>query len=234
MQARLRAAFSRWGLPRAVQVDNGSPWGSCGDLPTPLALWLEGLGVEVRHTPPRTPQRNGVVERGHRTAQRWADPAGCRSAEELQERLWREDEVLRDEYPFLLGRARSQVFPGLAHSGRPYEEAAERRGLFLWARCLARLGRCAAARRVDSEGKVGLWGAKAYLGRALAGRAVLVQFDADAAQWVVADGAGAHLCRLPLTQVSEEMLLALPLAPPDPAARFKAAAELSAGIPAPN
>jgi hypothetical protein len=32
-----RRVFTRWGLPRAVRVDNGYPWGTPRDLPTGLA-----------------------------------------------------------------------------------------------------------------------------------------------------------------------------------------------------
>src|SRR5271157_1101411 len=31
-------------MPARIRVDNGTPWGSAGDLPTDLALWLFGLG----------------------------------------------------------------------------------------------------------------------------------------------------------------------------------------------
>ncbi len=41
--ATLRAAFARWGMPVHIRVDNGYPWGSTGDLPTELGLWLLGL-----------------------------------------------------------------------------------------------------------------------------------------------------------------------------------------------
>jgi hypothetical protein len=44
---QLREAFGHWGIPRCVRVDNGWPWGSTGELPTDLAMWLIGLGVEV-------------------------------------------------------------------------------------------------------------------------------------------------------------------------------------------
>ena len=84
VQARFRAALARWGLPKVVQAGNGSPWGATGELPTPFALWLAGLGLDVRHTPPRTPARNGVVQRSHQTAQRWAEPRGCKDVEQLQ------------------------------------------------------------------------------------------------------------------------------------------------------
>src|SRR4051794_5341586 len=98
-QDQLRAAFLRWGLPRSIRVDNGTPWGSAGDLPTDLALWLIGLGVEMIWNPPRRPQANGVVERSQGTGKRWAEPATCRDVTELQGRLDEQDEIQRRDYP---------------------------------------------------------------------------------------------------------------------------------------
>ena len=40
----LRCALGRWGIPKSIRVDNGSPWGSTGELPTDLSLWLIGWG----------------------------------------------------------------------------------------------------------------------------------------------------------------------------------------------
>src|ERR671934_175688 len=71
VQPLLRQAFGRWGLPGGLRVDNGKPWGSWSDLPTALALWLLGLGIELHWNPPRQPQRNGVVERSQGTGKRW-------------------------------------------------------------------------------------------------------------------------------------------------------------------
>src|SRR5262249_53568051 len=72
-QGFLRRQFAHWGRPEALRVDNGSPWGSRGDLPTDLVLWLAGLAVAVRANPPRRPQDNGVVERSQGTGKRWAE-----------------------------------------------------------------------------------------------------------------------------------------------------------------
>src|SRR3954447_21652203 len=99
VQAELRACFARWGLPEVIQFDNGNPWGSCGDLPTPLAAWLIGLGRRVTWIPPRTPQDNGGVERGQGVAKAWAEPDRCGSVAELQARLEAEDRVQRESYP---------------------------------------------------------------------------------------------------------------------------------------
>lgn len=57
VQQQLRESFTQWGLPWAMRVDNGTPWGARGDLPTPLAMWLIGLGIEMAWNPPRQPKK---------------------------------------------------------------------------------------------------------------------------------------------------------------------------------
>jgi hypothetical protein len=205
VQRHLRACFAAWGLPGALRVDNGTPWGSWSDLPPPLALWLIGLGREVIWNPPRRPQRNGVVENSQGVGQRWAEPERCHSAAELQARLDEEDGVQREEYPHELGRPRLQVYPGLAHSGRRYSAAWEARH-WSWARVLEHLGGYVVPRRVDGSGKIGLYGGKLYVGQVHARTWVAVQFDAAAQQWVVSGAAGAEVCRRPLDQFGPEAL----------------------------
>lgn len=68
VRTRLEAAFRHHGLPEAIYVDNGSPWG--GGRPgqwTPLRLWLLKLGVETIHSKPYHPQGRGKNERFHRS-----------------------------------------------------------------------------------------------------------------------------------------------------------------------
>src|SRR5437016_12462632 len=103
VQAELRRAFARWGRPATIRVDNGVPWGSSGDLPPDLALWLLGLEVATLPNPPRRPQDNGVVERSQGTAKRWAEPGACADARELQRRLREMDQIQRQEYPSVGG-----------------------------------------------------------------------------------------------------------------------------------
>jgi transposase InsO family protein len=68
VRARLIKAFRRYGLPRAMNMDNGNPWGNpTGDPYTKLTVWLMRLGVGVSHSRPRHPQTNGKDERFHRT-----------------------------------------------------------------------------------------------------------------------------------------------------------------------
>jgi transposase InsO family protein len=64
----LEQVFRRYGLPEAMFVDNGSPWGdSGGERWTRLGVWLLKLGVEVLHSRPYHPQSRGKNERFHRT-----------------------------------------------------------------------------------------------------------------------------------------------------------------------
>jgi hypothetical protein len=210
VQAELRLCFARWGLPEAVQFDNGNPWGSCGDLPTPLAAWLIGLGLHVIWIPPRTPQANGVVERSQGVAKDWAEPGRCRSPEELQARLEAEDRVQREGYPHAGSASRLAAYPGLAHSGRPYDAACEGAN-WSWGAVLEHLAGVPVVRRVDGSGKIGLYQGKMYVGTANRGKEVVVQFDAGAAEWSVSDRAGVELCRRPLTQFEAAGLCRLPV-----------------------
>ena len=125
VQAELRRAFARWGLPAAIRVDNGGPWGSAGDLPPDLALWLLGLGIDLHWNDPHRPQQNGVVERSQGTGKRWAEPECCATAAELHQRLQEMDLIQRETYPSIDGQSRAAAFPELRHSGRRYSGAWE-------------------------------------------------------------------------------------------------------------
>jgi transposase InsO family protein len=50
VQDHLTTVFRRYGLPRRLLSDNGSPWGSAGRGGlTALEAWLWRLGIDVRH-----------------------------------------------------------------------------------------------------------------------------------------------------------------------------------------
>jgi transposase InsO family protein len=68
VQEHLVASFRRYGLPDAIFVDNGSPWGDAGGSRwTRLGVWLLKLGVELIYSRPYHPQGRGKNERFHRT-----------------------------------------------------------------------------------------------------------------------------------------------------------------------
>lgn len=67
VRQQLQQVFRRYGLPEAILVDNGSPWGDAVQGWTRLGVWLLKLGVAVIHSRPYHPQTRGKNERFHRT-----------------------------------------------------------------------------------------------------------------------------------------------------------------------
>lgn len=64
----LQNVFSIYGLPFAMLVDNGAPWGDPHDPGwTTLCIWLLRLGISIYHSRVRHPQTLGKEERFHRT-----------------------------------------------------------------------------------------------------------------------------------------------------------------------
>ena len=189
-------------------MDNGSPWGSRGDLPTDLALWLIGLGVGVDCNRPRHPQANGVVECSQRTAKRWGEPGSCDGPAELQRRLEAMDVIQREEYPSVGGRSRRQAFPQWAHSGRAYTPEWEE-GHWSLAAVAAHLAGYAVRRRVDSAGAISLYNRRHYIGKLHKTKFVYIMFDPEAHEWIVADEEGRQLSRQPATWISREAIMGL-------------------------
>jgi hypothetical protein len=208
VQAVLRKAFARWGMPSRLRVDNGTPWGSVGDLPTDLALWLLGLGVEPSANPPRRPQENGVVERSQGTGKRWAEPGACANASELQQRLQEMDVIQREEYPSLAGRSRLAVYPELKHSGRAYSRSWERTHWSLDL-VLTHLVGYVVPRKVDKSGTVSLYNRNHYVGKLHAGKMVFVTLDPLRREWIFSDDNGHQLRAQPAEQISRQRIQTL-------------------------
>jgi hypothetical protein len=166
--------------------DNGWPWGSRGDLPTELVLWLAGLDVPVAFIAPRRPQDNGVVERSQGTGKRWGDPATAADAAALQVIMDEMDRRQREQYPYDGRLSRMAVYPALAHSGRPYDPAWEQQH---WSeqRALDLLAGHVVARQVSGTGTVSVYNRNYYVGKAHLGQTVYVRFDPQQRCWLFCD-----------------------------------------------
>jgi len=69
--AALTGAFRRYGLPDAMLMDNGPPWGKDFEhRHTKLTAWLMRLGIEPLHGRPFHPQTQGKNERFNGTLKR--------------------------------------------------------------------------------------------------------------------------------------------------------------------
>ena len=124
VQDRLTHVFRRYGLPQAMLMDNGSPWGSDSAHPfTPLTVWLMQLGISVHHSRPYHPQTLGKLERFHRslksevlTGRTFTDLPHCQRAFDT----WRDFYNLeRPHYALDLDTPVSRYTP----SGKPFPEA---------------------------------------------------------------------------------------------------------------
>ena len=90
VRERLSRVFRRYGMPEAMVMDNGSPWGDGPGSPwTPLTVWLAQLGIRVAHGRPYHPQTQGKDERFHRTLN--AEVIACRQFRDLEECQWHFD-----------------------------------------------------------------------------------------------------------------------------------------------
>jgi transposase InsO family protein len=208
VQQTLRQVFTRWGRPGRFRVDNGVPWGSKGEWPTDLALWLIGLEVEMLWNPPRRPQDNGVVERSQGTGKRWGEPKTCRDPAEVQRRLDDMDRIQREVYPSIDGHSRLQAFPELAYPVRPYSRVWEK-GHWNMDLVLDHLVDYSVSRRVDSKGQVSVYNRNHYVGKMYSGREVYVQLDPTDRDWIFTSPEGTQLRRKAASEIAPERIVNL-------------------------
>lgn len=191
-----------------MRVDNGTPWGSKGDLPTDLALWLIGFGIRMIWNPPRQPQKNGVVERSQGTGKRWGEPERCRTVKSLQKCIDEMDAIHRDEYPFRQGCPRLVLFPDLKHSGRSYRRNQERK-LWNWDRVADHVAQYVIPHKVDSRGQVTIYKRNHYVGTTYAGKTITTSFDPAACEWIFRSLDGTELRSRPAPELSQASIMAL-------------------------
>lgn len=199
-QQALRDTFRRWEMPGGFRLDNGFPWGTSKDLPTDLRLWLTGLDIAMDYNPPACPQKNGVVERSMRTSQNWAEPGGCDSWQELQQRVDEADQIQREVYPLPAGRSRLETFPELASKDRTYTKKWERDH---WSLELVwdYMSEFAWPRRVDRAGQVSMYRQRYYVGKDRARTTIQVSFDPLTGEWVFSEDSGTLI----RTGIAEEL-----------------------------
>jgi hypothetical protein len=195
-------------MPARVRVDNGSPWGSTGELPTELALWLIGLGIAMHWNNPRRPQENGVVERSQGTSQRWCEPWTCDTPADLEKRLTEIDRLYREAYPYRERLSRMAFYPGLKHSGRPYQRDSEA-AIWRWSRVAEHLSTYLLERRVDQAGLVSLYNRGHYVGRIHKGKIVYIMYDPHAKEWIFTDRDGRQLRRKAAEELTPERVMNL-------------------------
>ena len=89
-----KALFKRYGLPKVIRVDNGSPFASVGiGRLSELSVWWTHLGIRVEFIKPASPQENGAHERMHGTlkAEVTKPPSANRAAQQQRLDRWRKE-----------------------------------------------------------------------------------------------------------------------------------------------
>lgn len=188
VQAEIAALFAQQGCqPEQVQTDRapcflGAEARDRLAVPSRLTLWLAGLGIRHQLIPVRQPHRNGAVERFHGAVEHsWRDEvAGL----EALRAVWNVEKPPLD--------AAHQPYRGQAH--------------FRMERVWALLARVRVWRRVDVQGKVGLFNRQVRVGREAAGQEVEVSFDAEQRQVVIRDVHAVVRCTPPLPWLTAEWL----------------------------
>jgi hypothetical protein len=188
----------RWGQPKMMRFDNGHPWGTSASVPSPLALWLVGLGIQLRFGRPRQSTDNAVVERAHGVLNGWVEPSPCADGHHLRRTLDHFATLQRERYPLADGTTRLAKYPALTTGLRPYHPAADDRSWSLQ-RVVDYLATFRFYRKVEVNGRFTLLNQRYSVGRHYQRRTLAVQLDAGTQEWVVYDDDGRELRRFALT-----------------------------------
>jgi transposase InsO family protein len=121
-QQAFQVLFKQYGQPRALRMDNGSPFGSTGPAGlSRLSAWWVTLGIEVQFIRPGHPEDNGSHEQWHRElkADTTRPPAANRSGQARRTNRWlrhyneeRPHETLRQQVPARFYRTSQNHYRG--------------------------------------------------------------------------------------------------------------------------
>src|SRR5208282_3652345 len=114
--------FRRYGLPKVIRMDNGSPFGSTGAWGlSALSVWWLTLGIRVEFIRPGHPEENGAHEQMHRELKRdtTRPPAAHPPGQQRRSDRWRmyynserPHEALGGRYPSDLYRRSRRRYRG--------------------------------------------------------------------------------------------------------------------------
>jgi hypothetical protein len=199
-QLALRRAFLCFGKPLVISLDHDSAFfdnTTPSPFPSPLHLWLLGMGVEVRFLEHRPPREHAFIERTHQIVHRQAVQGQTATPSSLQPYLDQRLEFLNHHYPSrsLNGQAPLSAYPQAHHSGREYRPEWEEGALDLQ-KIYAYLARQEWFRQTSDKGQL-LLGSRRYgLGKDWSKQAIRITFDASAQEYICVGADGQQTERL--------------------------------------
>ncbi len=184
-QQAIRLGWMRFGLNNTFQFDHESIFfdntHSC-PYPTPLCLWLVGMGIKISYTPKGKPYKQGAVERSHQTLDRQiCQGKSFRTPDELWQAALERCDRLNQRIPCrsLEHRPPLVAFPQAKHSGKPYTLTMEP-SYFDQQRIKDYLAKCKPwFRTVTANRVVSLGAQKYFLCKAKAGEELQIVFNLD-------------------------------------------------------
>lgn len=175
-RAGFEFAFRRFGLPRVIRTDNGTPFASRGlHGLSRLAVWWLRLGIWPERIEPAHPEQNGQHERMHLTLKVETTRPAAANQLQQQERFDAFSVTFNDERPHqALGQKPPATF--YAASSRAYPERLD----------LPEYPLHDEVRKISSCGHMHLWKRDAYVfvSAALAGQRVGLR-EIDERRWLL-------------------------------------------------
>jgi transposase InsO family protein len=164
VRRRMCPLFKRYGLPGAIRVDNGAPFGSptTGSALglTRLSVWWLRLGIAVEFTRPGCPQDNGAHEQMHRVLKAETANPPARTLAQQRRKLedWRRDyneqrphAALGNGFPVSFYHPVPRPYQGVKALRYPAEWAVRRvsaKGTVKWAGVVRNVGRAFCGERL--------------------------------------------------------------------------------------
>ena len=211
MKATLIKVFKQWGKPKSIQVDNCLPFVTPPrDIPTPLLMWLIGIGIGVQRIRPYQPTDNAVVERMQDVTYRWAEPYNCKTVEALNKALEQTCQINRSQYPCdrLGGRTRAEAYPDLLKGGTPYQE-----NDYDIQRVLQFLAKGNWIRKASKKGVICFCSQRWNISIKYKGQDVFVHLDVEQNEWVVSSDQAIEIKRFKNDFITQKKILKLELEP---------------------
>lgn len=218
VQANLRLAFTRWGLPQAIRMDNDAVFvgSSRREWPGTILLWLVGLGITPLVNDPGKPTQNAHVERQGRTWNQDVARGGqytTRGAAQAASEQAQRDRLahLPSRNGACAGQPPLTAHPELTIPRRPFvpdQEAA----LFDFERVELYLADWVFTRLVNEKGCISVANHSIAVGRTLFRQALEVTYDLEAHAFAIRthDDMRTVLRHFILDVVSVKYILGLP------------------------
>jgi hypothetical protein len=205
---QLQLVFRQWGVPQAIKIDNGRPFGDPKRLQIPLLpLWLVGYGIKPIWNRAARPTDNAKVERAQATTANWADLATCSDIADLRRKLAQVILTQRERYPVrrLNEQTRQQAYPAIDTPLRLFEVSN-----FDYQQVLAFLQSRCWHRKVSKIAVISFYYQRWFVSRSVADQWVSIRLDASSNEWVIFTDTGEFIKSFPNTVITQQALLNLP------------------------